>query len=235
MSLILARVAAAHRVAAVSSYVSVIMADGPLGYWRLGEVSGAVVADSSGNGYTGTAVNCTRGAAALINNNGGDLATQGDGTSSQITVGAVPSLYGLNRSFSIEAWLKPAFNSSSSGIWSSGASGFCMRRNTDKIEILKDYIASLGTFAVGLAAGVRYHVVGVVDASGTFTLYVNGTAAGTISVSTQTFGGSFVRIGADGSNAATVGTFLDGVIDEVAVYNKVLTAAQVLAHYRAGA
>jgi hypothetical protein len=39
---------------ASDTYSSVVLAKGPVGYWRLGEASGPTAADASGNGYDGT-------------------------------------------------------------------------------------------------------------------------------------------------------------------------------------
>jgi hypothetical protein len=41
-------------VIASDQYSSVVLAKGPVGYWRLGELAGPTAADSSGNGYDGT-------------------------------------------------------------------------------------------------------------------------------------------------------------------------------------
>lgn len=235
MSLLLARAAKNHRSSG-TLYSSVIMADTPLGYWRLGE-TGSTAADSSTNGFNGSYVSCTQGVSSLITHNGGNLAVQGNGSSSQITVGAVATLYNLSRSFSIEAWIKPNSVASGllSGIWSAGYLGFCFRRNGTSLELLRDYSSSLGTVAAGLTAGVRYHVGVEVSATGTATIYVNGSSVGTINVSGYTYSGSYVRLGADGSSSTVVGTFLDGVLDEVAAYNYALGATKWSAHYAAGA
>ena len=97
-----------------------------------------------------------------------------------------------------------------------------------------------------VSAATRYHVIAVLDAaSGNLRLYVNGalqatsTKADTASLATHNQNGA---IGAtvfdtefhDGNSLTTWGHFFGGVIDEVVVYNVALSAAQVLAHYRAG-
>lgn len=215
------------------NYYNTIIADSPYGYWRLGESTGTTASDSGSGNNPGTYVSCTQGAASLIANNFGNLAVSGDGTTSEITVGAVSALYGLNRSCSIEAWVKPSSVTGVYGIWSAGYQGICIRRNNADIEFLSDYSVSLNTFTVGMVSGTIYHVVFTIDASGLCTLYINGSSVGTYSTS-NTFVGAYVRIGADGSNSSTVGNFLDGTIDEVAVYNSTLTPTQVSAHYTAG-
>ncbi len=224
-----------------ADYATTVLANVPLGYWRFDETTGTAAADSSGNAYNATTVNCTRAAAALIGNG---VAISGDGTSSQVTVGAVAALYNLNRSCSIEAWVAPVFTASGqqSGIWSAGINGLCLRIDCVSVsgslvynfELLKDYSASLKTWATQIPNGQRAHVVLTIDASGICTLYINGASVGSYTT-TATFGGGYVRIGADGSNSTTVALYLFGRIDEVAAYASILSAAQVLADYNAGA
>lgn len=214
-------------------YRAIILADSPYGYWRLGETSGTTAGDLGSGANPGTYVSCTLGAASLIANNAGNLSVSGNGTSSQITVGAVATLYGLNRNFSIEAWIKPASISGTYGIWSSGLNGFCFRQNGSGIEILKDYSVSIRIIATALVVGNIYHTLITVDSSGNYIFYLNGASFATGTFST-TFSGGYVRIGADGSNSTTVENFLGGSLDEVAVYNNVLSPSRVLAHYNAG-
>ncbi len=223
-----------YRASTPTLYSSVILGDGPLGYWRLGETSGSTAADSSGNGYNGTYVSCTQGVPSLISNNGGNLAVSGDGSTSEVTVGAVAALYSLSRSFSFECWIKPASVSGDYGLWSTGYLGWCVRMVNGNLDFLSDYSVDIGQITTSFAAGSRYHVVCVMDASGIVTAYVNGAAVGTLDMSAYTYSGGYVRIGADGSNSTTVGNFMTGVMDEVAIYNKILTATQILNHYNAG-
>ncbi len=95
-----------------------------------------------------------------------------------------------------------------------------------------------------VTTGTRFHVVVALDATGNLmTMYVDGTAVGT---ATKTDGlvlashGGDIGIGAlnggtefhDGV-ASGSGRQFDGVVDEVAVYNSVLSAARVETHWAA--
>ena len=215
-------------------YSAVILGDTPLGYWRLGESSGSTAADSSGNSYNGTYVNCTQGAPSLINNNGGDLAVSGDGTSSQIIVGAVPALYNLSRSFSFECWAKPASVSGYYGLWSAGYQGWCVRMNSGQLSFTQDYSVYIGTITTNFAVNTRYHIVCVMSSAGIVTAYINGVSVGTLDMSAYTYSGQYVRIGADGYGPGNVGNFMSGELDEVAVYNYMLTPTQISNHYNTG-
>ena len=88
--------------------------------------------------------------------------------------------------------------------------------------------------SVGGQSGVWYFLAGVYDASAqTMKIYVDGSLSATTPV-TQAFlpaTGHFV-MGRGLYNAAATG-FLDGTIDEVAVYDGALTDAQVAGIYDA--
>lgn len=95
-----------------------------------------------------------------------------------------------------------------------------------------------------IRTGEFYHVVAVLDGSpedtsGSLILYVNGVEVGrTPGVGTLYAHGSDVRI-AQGNNrthedvTGDLASF-DGSLDELAIYNTVLSASRVLAHYQIG-
>jgi hypothetical protein len=81
-----------------------------------------------------------------------------------------------------------------------------------------------------VVSGAVYHVVGTYDGS-VQRLFVNG-----VQVASATFTGA---LGVNGNNLVlgswdAGSEFLSGRIDEVAVYNKVLSAAQIANHYSRG-
>jgi hypothetical protein len=79
-------------------------------------------------------------------------------------------------------------------------------------------------------------VVGTYDSTGTLaTLYVNGTSngtPGTVTLSKNTT--RALGIGAT-DTGGTWAQFFTGTIDDVALYNTALTAAQIQLHYTSGA
>ena len=78
-----------------------------------------------------------------------------------------------------------------------------------------------------LVAGTLYHVVGTFDGAN-LRVYVDGTLrATTARAVTIQDNGNQVNVGVGGS-------YFDGVMDEVAVYGKALTAQQISEHYLAG-
>jgi hypothetical protein len=100
-------------VRASDQYSSVVLAKGPVGYWRLGEASGPTVADASGNGYDGTYLgNPTLGQAGAIANDP-DTAVGFNGPDSQDYVEIPdPDSQAFSQSTStvgltVEVWMRP--------------------------------------------------------------------------------------------------------------------------------
>ena len=98
------------------------------------------------------------------------------------------------------------------------------------------------TFTAGSVISIStiYHIVLTYNGVNTGLLYVNGAPIG---VSYSTAGGytnmsdlNFpVTLGAHFTGSVPPNTaYFDGVLDEVAMYNKVLTPTEILAHYNAG-
>ena len=103
--------------------------------------------------------------------------------------------------------------------------------------VVKNQVNAFGLVAAPapLARGQWHHLVGVYD-SGVMTLYLNGAFASSVPLAgTLRNGGPVpdrVLIGAtrDGSNSSFQ---WKGLIDEVAIYSRALSADRVLAHYQA--
>jgi murein DD-endopeptidase MepM/ murein hydrolase activator NlpD len=79
--------------------------------------------------------------------------------------------------------------------------------------------------------GVFFHVAGTFDAStGVFCSYINGAATCENTSGTLPFLGNTLKIGGDVYNV----TYIDGIIDEVSLYNRALTASEIQAIVNAG-
>jgi hypothetical protein len=158
-----------------------------------------------------------------------------DGTNDHVRVANAAALQ-LGSAFSLEAWIRPT-TLRANGAFSSvltKAESYSLQFNGSQLEltVMQNGVRKRLKAPTGaIVAGQTYHVVGTYDGA-TQRLYVNGelvaSAALTGAASASTYPlliGSWV-----GTNE-----FFAGHIDEVAVYNKVLSAAQVRAHHEAGA
>lgn len=221
-------------------YVQTILSDSPLAYYRLDEISGTVVHDSTAGGNTGTVV----GGVTLAQpgaTSDGDLAESFDGETGYLDVStsALVAL-GSDDDLTLEAWvflrsLTDSESASGSGTGvtviesneTGNAYGYCFAID-DNGHIWWWPAGGQdvhGTIAVPLNAWT--HVV-VVVSGGTSSLYVNGVLDTTGTTAGQP-AGTFTRIG----HRSWVGGWLDGRVDEVAIYSHALSAARIQAHYQA--
>ena len=131
-----------------SSYSATVIADAPVGYWRMGE-SGSTAYDSSGYGNTGTySASETRGTASAIGSSNGevDKSTGFIGQSnSYVGVSSSDSLNYPHSAITLEGWVYPT---------SAGGSVIAKGGNGTNNEY---YLATSGTTAVfGLLLGGTY-------------------------------------------------------------------------------
>jgi type II secretory pathway pseudopilin PulG len=194
--------------------------------------SGASVNDASGSGNTGTAINTSPTSGYF------DQALQFTGNNSYITI---PNSGSLNPStaLTLEAWIKWSINPATSTSWAQ-----IINKNVDnQYQIQHSQTNNAFEFALRTSTGRRYmlsttapqqgiwyHVVATYDGS-FMRLYVNGNlersiaANGTIPSSTTP-----VNIGSRTSNDR----YFTGTIDEVAIYDRALSATEISSRFNAG-
>jgi hypothetical protein len=216
------------------SYPATVTADAPAAYWRLGETSGTAAADSVGTG-TGTYRNgVVVGAASLLGSDVTNRAASFDGVNDSVSV---PSSAALSPTgaVTVEAWVRPTVKPAAGSFASvvSKADAYSIQFNGPQLE----FTTIRGTTrrrvqapAAAVVAGQTYHVVGTFDGT-TQRLYVNGV---------QVASGSFPGAINANTKSVVLGSwetateFLAGRIDDVAVYARVLTPAQIANHYNRG-
>ena len=222
-----------------TGYQAAIMADTPRAYYRLGELTGTVANDVSGNAYHGT-VNggVILGATGLLPHDA-NKAMSFDGSSGYISLPI--SLSASDITF--EAWVKVATFASDGGGVSrriligniDGTNAFQLALsdvNAALVWACNDSIGQVILSSAGFLTGTLYHVVGSwVASSRTALLYVNGN------LQSNNGGASGYGLGSLGTNIGrrADGTgYFPGVIDEITIYNYALNATQVLNHYTIG-
>lgn len=224
-----------------ATYAEVVLADAPVGYWRLGEASGATsFADSSGHGHTGTAVNSpVAGVAGIIKN---DASTAVDQHASVNAAIQVPSHadFGFTTELTVEAWIHGGWNPIGR------AGSFRFDQTLGGVTLFYVVGSDGNTYSVQggdpIAAG-KHHIVGRFD-NGLLSLFVDGILAGDGESDTAT--GAFEdekTIAVSSLQASTNplsmlfdGTeYMVGTIDEVAVYDYALPVDRIVAHFEKGA
>ncbi len=163
-----------------------------------------------------------------------------DGVDEQVEIADVP---GLNptTAVTLEAWVNPqsldrAYNAVVAKSGAGGRSYGLWITSGGKVHVEGTGVgSSYAVTATGLVApGVWTHVAAVITAGSGFEIYVNGalrtqTGSGSPALSAST---SPVTIG--NSDAASGDYWFAGLIDEVAVFDRALTAAEIQAIYDAG-
>lgn len=216
----------------LTGYAAVVASDSPVSYWRLGEPSGTVAADTLGASpgtYTGSP---TLGSTGAITGDA-DTAVDFNGTTQYVTVPDAAAL-DLGNTLSIEVWVKRA---RSGAIYeqfvNKGTGAYALQfYNNDRVYIVRGDIIEVAHSSITITDTNWHHIVGTKDASGG-KVYIDGvdvTVADTNA--TLTDNANALIIGAYRTGASE---FFQGSIDEVAVYSTALSAARVLAHYSAGA
>lgn len=223
----------------VTNYpVNLIQDVGPVGYWRLDDPTGATTAYDSSPWATATypKVPGTVNGTVTFGTSGampGSTGATFDGSTGYILVNNTSSLQRVG-DLTVELWVKPASLAAAQALVSKGAGGeYHVVLNTNgSVSFQFGTYNTVVVPASTIAVGSWYHLVitrRAVDK--TIKAYVNGTSrySGTYTTA-PTASSSGVRIGA--SSPSPPAQFFSGALDEVAIYARPLTAAQVSSHYQ---
>ncbi|WP_409329157.1 PKD domain-containing protein [Trujillonella humicola] len=236
-----ATVGAANSSAA-RAYATVVARDGALDHWSLGETSGLLAYDRLGAADLRINSGVTLNQAGAVAGDA-DRAFAFGGTSSGYL--ATTTSVAAPQSFSVEAWFSTTSRNGGKivgfGNVSSGTSSTYDRQismdTTGRISLgirqtngTLVYVTSTATFN----DGQYHHVVGSLSHLG-MQLYVDGVLVGSrADVTRAAQYNGFWRVGGDSMATGTGAAWFNGRIDEVAVYPRALTAAQVAAHETTG-
>ena len=198
-----------------------------VGQWQFNEGTGKVATDASGNGNNGKIC----GATWVDGKVGKALSFDGN------DYVEIPHRANLNpcNAISVEAWINPA----SMKVWQRIVSksphpntDYSMFIGTDKrvgVSVKMGKIAQTVYSAKNtLQVGTWTHVVGTYDGC-RMRLYINGKQVNSFPLKGKiNVNKGALRIGGDPQ-----GDYFQGIIDEVSIYDKALTACEVLNHYQA--
>jgi hypothetical protein len=234
---------------AAVTYPAVILADDPLAYYPLDEPNGTTAHDATGHGHDGTIVKGVLlgrpGAFA-----GSNTSARFDGNGSFIKVddsvrdaGTAFDFVGAS-SFTFEAWVRieaVATTNTAFTFFSKEASpssnvflgwdffdGPNLRLQREDNPVNETEADSQN----GLAANTWFYLVGTYDGN-TILVYVDTNVVATFSGSTTSLPITQVPF-LLGAEDAVGDSSLLGQMDEVAVYAKALTPAQIATHFHAG-
>lgn len=240
-----AQVSVQVSTATASPYATSVLNDNPVLFWPLGGPAATAAADWAGgfDGKVGTGVATTAAGGGAIAGDSAPASTF-DGTANGVvgTLQTVPT----TPAYSAEMWFKTTtatggkllgYGSSNSGLstsydrhvymLNSGALSFGAYTGSTKT------VTSAGTYN----NGAWHHLVATQGPAG-MVLYVDGQVVGSdpLTTTAQSYVG-YWRIGGDNLNAwpnPPASNYFKGTLDNFAVYNVALTAAQVASHYALG-
>jgi Concanavalin A-like lectin/glucanases superfamily/NPCBM-associated, NEW3 domain of alpha-galactosidase len=223
--------------ASALSYPDLVLSHSPGGYWRLGDGSGTVAADSSGHGDPGAYE------PGVTLAQPGPLAGAAD-TSAQFDGGyvSVPDSAAISPTgpFTLEAWVKPASVVPAPGPGiiekydTPAYNGYALRLDGSNrvqawIRGASSYVNVTGSTV--LPVGQWSYVAAVYDGH-SLTVYVNGMPDGSVATTLNPAAGQdSMKIGARGDDA---NERWDGNLAEVAVYGQALSPQQIATDYLTG-
>ncbi|HEY3862404.1 MAG TPA: LamG-like jellyroll fold domain-containing protein [Verrucomicrobiae bacterium] len=234
-------------------YVSTVLADQPLAYYRMDEANGTVAFDYAG-GNNGNYYDVQLGVPGYYPPVDSDLAVGFLGVTNSYLgdIGtSTINFAGANSEFAVEAWANgPAVQVANATVIAKGTGN---NGGVDNEQFAMDVSGGLYRFyvtdpkgnvtaviATSGPDGQWHHLVGVCDyANSQLTLYIDGLQA----AQTAPPGNGGIT-SASAENAVSIGSERSGptpdydwsyagTIDEVAIYSHALSAAQVLSHYAA--
>lgn len=239
---------AGYRVERKQSYPEIVKASNPIAYWRLNEPAGAsVAADSSGKGNTLRYVNtATPGVPGLLSAD--DSTAAHFGSNAMARRATPPPGYNIRNS-TIEMWVKidalpgrgqflKFGHTGTNGVGTGVGIGYGKGPNSifdadgTELGILYEAQRWIPTGWHFPGPGI-YHITLRIDAAGTPEVAVNGAPIGSFPGTAPYDPAGPFGLGANvlpGGRQFTSG----GVLDEVAVYDRVVPDAELVAHYLAG-
>ncbi len=218
--------------------------NGLVGHWRFDEGTSTKVIDSSGNGNTGTLTNMDATTDWVTGKF--DRALDFDGTNDYVSASTGQT---FDQGFTVSFWAKPTSNPGS-------YKAFVIGHNTSD-DYSQGFVIDMGNSATsdwsyigiegaGMSSNVdllntsfpfnTWHHIVVDFAVGTnaVLLYADGVLSGTRTRSAGTINAQNIKIGARHYNSSVQNHF-PGIIDDVRVYNRSLSAAEVVTLYQSGA
>lgn len=233
-----------YSIAPTAAYDGLLKSFAPQGWWKLADASGSsTAADSSGNGYTGTATSVTFGETGPVT---GNTAGSFNGTSSAVTTTLNPSgwnalsvvgWYNFNGTF--PATTNPRIVANDHTDQPGDDNGFeLFIAGADTTSGVYWYVgngsvaASVTVPNVGHASG-WHMLVGVYDGSSIY-VYQDGAVIGSASApgGPVSKGSNGVGIGFD---PAYTGDYVAGYLAEVAVFDAVLSPVAIQRLYASAA
>jgi hypothetical protein len=217
-------------ISTAPSYKTEVLADAPLGYWRLGEaVPGTgTAADSSGNGRNGSYVASPSSVAAQVND--ADTAVSFNGSTQYVTVPHNAAL-NVGDSFTLEAWVKTS-GTGRAIMAKGGSGGYYLQVQGGKVVLTKSGTADILTGATTITNNAWHHIVATKSGANA-AIYVDGVLDASTSSSAITVVDTTDPLNIAVRSPVANAEYITGSLDEVAIYAGALSATRIKAHFDA--
>lgn len=225
--------------APTDAYGTAVLEDDPFLYWRLAETAGDFAQDSSGQDHAGRYLGgLTRGVeGALVGTQ--DPAVQLNGVDSHIVSDAPVAAPGA---FSLEVWFRTASTRGGRLIGFGNQTSGLSNQYDRHLWVNNDGSLTFGVYPgravtaitpAGYNDGQWHHAVATQGSDG-MVVYIDGTAVATNPETRAENYTGYWRVGGDRTWSGASSNFLDGRVDEAAVYHRTLSAEEVAEHHRVG-
>ncbi len=240
-----------------TNYIADVMADSPIGYWRLDDPRtgpSSTMADSSGNGYDGVAVES--GITPLYQQPGpfgiGDLCWSDEAVGSgnsyiRFDTTAFDAVIGAaSQAYTFEIWQRAPSSGSGTPNAVMDKTDIAGPADWNIMQLLTNGNAnaqlydgtnnpSVTSVITGSVEGASwFHLVMVREISTPrILLYVNGNLEGTSAVAAAVDTSNTIKLSV-GSRQAGTDRHINHAVAHAAVYNTALSAGRILSHYTTG-
>lgn len=206
---------------------------GLVGYWPMSEGSGSSTIDASGNGNTGTWNGSSINGSHYTGGKVGTYAGTFDGSTNSVSLGSISgtnSLMLAGSNFTITAWIDPpSIPLITARIIDKSTTGYAV--NGYGVDLGMDLYMNGATFGFGGSPPTgqwTFITITFFSASST-SLYENGSLVKTDAV-TSTIPSATANMSIGAWNTDNARDFL-GSIDDVRIYNRALSPAEIMALY----
>ena len=227
----------------ITGDVDAQLQNGLVGYWSLNEGSGTAAMDSSGNGNTGILFN-----GPTWSSGKSGLALAFDGNNDYVEIPHAQSL-NLSTALTVSVWINnetlmdPGLSQDQYRIIASkgwpidgGSWSLAWRANDGSLFFFVGRNTSYryASFAYDNSQAGTWHLITAVLGNGTISLYQDGVLkAGPVGIDSSSIltNTSPLRVGSLGASSSSLRNW-DGLLDELRLYNRALSAAEIVSLYQ---
>jgi beta-glucanase (GH16 family) len=223
---------ASHAYTIVPPYRDAVLAgQGLVSYWRFEETAGTTAADAKSTNPGSYRNGVLLGQPSGLPSDAGGKSIKLDGVNDYVYVPDRASL-DTGDVFTLEAWVRRTSTSTArQTIFAKGSRSYLLHFDSNRLKLARAGSGDVASATVTTTDTAGFHHVVATKSGPTVKLYIDGVdRTGTVTNRTISNTSTALNIGRDTDGRR----YFPGYVDEAAVYNRALTAAEVIKHYEAG-